>query len=59
MRRLYAAPPIHYHCQGFHTTDYNKHGDKLEQLNKNWSRYYNEEPPKPASDVPRNSSEPY
>jgi hypothetical protein len=49
--------PVHYNAQGFHRTDYDKNGDKLEQLNRSWSKYYGEEPPKPGSKIPKNSSE--
>jgi putative FmdB family regulatory protein len=59
MQRLYTAPPVHYNSQGFHSTDYDSHGDKLERLNKEYSRITGETPPAPAKDVPRNSSEPY
>lgn len=59
LRRIYGPLPVHFHSQGFHKTDYDKHGDKLERLNKNWSEYYGEAPPPPAKEVPRNSSEPW
>ena len=59
MRRVYTVNPVHYNSQGFHTTDYDKHGDKLERLNREYSRITGESPPPMASDVPRNSSEPY
>lgn len=59
MKRLYTAPPVHYHTQGFHSTDYDGQGDKLERLNKEFSRITGESPPPMAKDVPRNSSEPY
>lgn len=52
-------PPPHYNSQGFHKTDYDANGDKLEQLNRNWSKYYNEEPPPPSTKVPKNASEIY
>lgn len=57
--RNYVIPPIHFHTQGFHATDYDKHGDKLERLNKQWSKETGEAPPPPAKDVPKNSSDPY
>lgn len=57
--RVFAAPPIHYHSQGFHNTDYDKNGDILEQANKKYKQEYGEDPPPPAKDVPRNLSKPY
>lgn len=56
--RVYSSPPVHYHAQGFHKTDYDKDGDKLEKLNKTWSRQFGEKPPPPAKDVDKNSGEP-
>jgi hypothetical protein len=47
--------PVHYNAQGFHATDYwkgnvgNQTADKKEWLNESWSKYYNEDPPKPDS----------
>lgn len=47
--------PVHYNAQGFHQTDYwkgnvgNQEADKKEWLNRNWSKYYGEEPPKEDS----------
>lgn len=44
-----------YNAQGFHRTDYWKQSargepaDKKEWLNSNWSKHYNEPPPKPDS----------
>lgn len=52
-----AAVPIHYHSQGFHKTDYDKRGDKLERLNREWSKATGESPPPADSTVKRNSSE--
>src|SRR5690606_40658092 len=43
--RVYYAPPVHYHAQGFHTTDYDKTGDRLEKMNKTWSKQFGEAPP--------------
>ena len=57
--RVYEAPPVEYRSQGFHSTDYNKHGDKLELANKAYEKEYGEKPPPPAKDVPRNLKEPY
>lgn len=45
--------------KGSHIGDYDSDGDKLEKFNKNWSKHYNEEPPEPAKDVPRNQKGPY
>lgn len=59
MVRIYQAPPVRYDCQGFHTTDYDSQGDRLERMNKTWSEAYGEAPPEPAKDIPKNSSEPY
>ncbi len=56
--RVYYAPPVHYHAQGFHTTDYDKTGDRLEKMNKTWSKQFGEAPPPPAKDIPKNSGEP-
>lgn len=53
-------PKPHYNCQGFHGTDYDDQGDKVERLNRTWSKHLGGiKPPPPASSVPRNSSEPY
>lgn len=57
--RVFTALPAHYHTQGFHQTDYSATGDKLEQLNKEWSKYYGEPPPKPDKRQPKNSADPY
>lgn len=63
--RVYHDVPTYWHTGGAHgrsgvyAGDYGKHGDKLEQLNKNWSERYNEPPPPPAPDVPRNLKDPY
>lgn len=59
MKRVYNAPPVKYNTQGFHATDYDAHGDKLERMNKTWSETYGEKPPEPARDIPKNSSDPY
>lgn len=58
-KRIYTITEEHWHCQGSHKSDYDKHGDKVEHLNRSWSKHFGEKPPPPASDVPRNSSEPY
>lgn len=57
--RIYEVPPVEYRAQGFHTTDYNKHGNILEQANKAYEKEYGEKPPPPAKDVPKNLKEPY
>ena len=57
--RVFHSTLVKYNAQGFHTTDYDKHGDKLERFNDNWSKKYGEKPPPPAEDVPRNAGEPY
>ena len=64
LKRLYGSTPAIWRCEGSlgsrgSVGDYNKYGDKKEMLNRQWSRYYGEEPPKPAMDVPKNLSEPY
>lgn len=56
-RHVFLSSPIHYNAQGFHTTDYDKNGDKLEWLNKNWSKFYGEDPPPPGTKIPKSSSE--
>lgn len=58
-RRVWNVPPIKYNSQGFHNTDYDSTGDRLEKLNKSWSAKYGEEPPPPAKDVPRNLNDIY
>lgn len=58
-KRVFAAQPVVYKAQGFHSTDYDKHGDKLERMNKQYEKEYGEKPPPPAKDVPTNRSEPY
>lgn len=57
--RVFESPPIEYRCQGFHSTDYNKHGDILERANRAYEKEYGEKPPPMAKDVPRNLKEPY
>jgi putative FmdB family regulatory protein len=53
-RRVFTSPPTHFHSAGFHGRrghyqgDYDSRGDKLEQLNSGWSKFYGEEPPPPA-----------
>lgn len=59
LERVYEVVPIHYNSQGFHKTDYDKNGDKLEQLNRKWSANMGEPPPPPSTKVPRNSKEKY
>lgn len=56
--RKYESVPDIWNTQGAHKTDYDKTGDKLEKLNKSWSKKYGEEPPPMAKDIPKNSSEP-
>lgn len=56
--RLWETKPVHWNTQGAHQTDYDSRGDKLERLNKSWSRD-GSKPPTPARDVPRSGSEPY
>jgi len=58
-KRIWSALPAHYHCQGFHKTDYDKNGDRLEQLGKQYEKTYGEKLPPPAKDVPKNSGEIY
>lgn len=58
MIRVYEAVPDIWHCQGAHKTDYSATGDRLEEMNKAWSKHYGEAPPPPAKDIGRNSSEP-
>jgi hypothetical protein len=57
--RIWASTPVRWDTQGAHNTDYDQHGDKLERFNNNWSKKYNEKPPPPAKDVPKNSKDPY
>jgi hypothetical protein len=63
--RVFEDVPTYWHTGGAHgregqyAGDYGKHGDKLEQLNANWSKRYGEKPPAPAKDVPKNLKEPY
>jgi predicted nucleic acid-binding Zn ribbon protein len=63
--RVYTAPPIKWNTSGAHGRaghyqgDYDSKGDKLERLNANWSKATGQKPPPPASDVPKNSSDPY
>lgn len=58
--RIFKIAPVHYNSQGFHNTDYDRNGDKLEQLNKKWMKDTGDAAPPPASTkVPRNSKEPY
>lgn len=59
MARVYAPLVDIWHCQGAHKTDYGKNGDKLEALNKQWSKHFGEDPPPPAKDVPINSGDPF
>lgn len=47
--------PVHYNSQGFHRTDYDATGDKLEKLNRSWSKITGEEPPPVSSEIKRNS----
>lgn len=56
-KRIFSVGGIHYHTDGFHSTDYNKTGDKLEQLNKSWSKHYGEKPPPKSKEVPRSRGE--
>lgn len=58
-RRIYNTAAEVWHTQGAHKTDYDKHGDRLEQANKAYMKEYREKPPPPAKDVPRNLKEPY
>lgn len=58
-RRVFEARPVIYKSQGFHQTDYDKHGDRLERANKQYKAETGENPPPPARDVPKNLSEPY
>lgn len=58
-KRVYEVRPIMYRAQGFHNTDYDQYGDRLEQANKAYKAEYGEDPPPPAKDVPKNLSEPY
>lgn len=57
--RIYNVNPTHFHASGFHGRrgqycgDYDKHGDKLEQLNKGWSEAWNEPPPPPQKNPPK------
>ncbi len=58
--RLYKMPPVRYDSQGYFSTDYSSDtstGDKLEQLNRNWSKKWGESPPPFAKDIKRNSSD--
>lgn len=63
--RVWHAAPVRWDTDGAHGQkgshfgDYNATGNKLEQLNRSWSKKYNEKPPPPAKDVPRNSRDPY
>lgn len=60
--RVWSVPPVLYNCDGFHATDYGKGvgtGSKVEQMNKAWGRAWGEEPPPPATDVPRNKRDRY
>jgi len=61
-KRVYGSPPVIFHADGFHQTDYgrgrlNRTGDKTDNLNRNWSQATGETPPPPATDVSRNSGE--
>ena len=56
--RIYENPPTHYNSQGFHNTDYNKHGNKLDQLNQSMGQG-REKPPPPAKEVPRSGKDPF
>jgi len=63
-RRVYFPVPDVWHCDGAHKTDYGRGfqaetGDKRERLNRKLSKLWNEEPPEPAADVPKNSGEKY
>lgn len=54
-QRVYTSAAVVYKCDGFHATDYSKHGSKLDLLNKKWSKAAGgEKPPAPAADAPRN-----
>jgi hypothetical protein len=55
--RVYEPVVDVWHTDGAHKTDYNKHGDKLEKLNRDWSRATGEKPPPPAPDIKRNASD--
>lgn len=59
--RVFAVPPVHYHTDGFHATDYFKGngraGTKADLLRKDYEKQYGEPAPPPAPDVPRNSSD--
>lgn len=44
------GPPIYY-ADGFHTTDYNKHGDKMEQYLDNYEKYTGEKAPPASGDL--------
>jgi hypothetical protein len=57
--RIWTVAPDIWYCQGAHKTDYNKHGDILEQANKQYIKEYGEKPPKPDPKVPRNLKEPF
>jgi len=59
-KRIFVVPPDVWHCDGSHRGDYGKGnhtGSKVDQLNREWSKYYGEAPPPPAKDVPKNSGE--
>lgn len=47
-----------WNTDGAHRHMYNKHGDKLDQLNRAWSKSSGESPPPPSKEVNRNSGEP-
>lgn len=60
-KRIYGeVPPVHYHTDGFFSTDNFKGdttpGDKREKLNKAWSAAWGEPPPPADREQPRNKS---
>lgn len=63
--RVYSIPPVRWDTDGAHgraghwAGNYDATGDKLEKLNKNWSKKYGEKPPAAAKDIPRNSTDPH
>ena len=62
MGRIYEVVPDVWHTDGAHKTDYgsgNHTGTKADALNKAWGSHYNEPPPPPAPEVPKNGSETY
>ena len=56
-QRIYGSIPDIWHTDGSHRHDYNATGDKLDQLNRSWSKHFGEDPPPKSSEVKRNSGE--